>query len=128
MIEHPLHSGVVPTWWKSILFLHGFFRFEDFWRRFNAFRAFTPSSKTAHAAVRYTGIMTRALDAAIARLATLPAEEQDRVANWLLEELRDEEHWNRQFATSQDALAKLAAEAGADHAAGHTSELDPEKL
>lgn len=82
----------------------------------------------AHAAVRYTGIMTRALDAAIARLATLPAEEQDRVANWLLEELRDEEHWNRQFATSQDALAKLAAEAGADHTAGRTTELDPEKL
>jgi hypothetical protein len=72
--------------------------------------------------------MTRALDAAIARLATLPAEEQDRVANWLLEELRDEEHWNRQFGTSQDALAKLAAEADADHAAGRTTELDPEKL
>jgi hypothetical protein len=72
--------------------------------------------------------MTRALDAAIARLATLPAEEQDRVANWLLEELRDEEHWNRQFGSSQDALAKLAAEAGTDHAAGRTTELDPEKL
>ena len=28
--------------------------------------------------------MTRALDAAIAKLATLPPEEQDRIGNWLL--------------------------------------------
>ena len=67
--------------------------------------------------------MTQALDSAIAKLATLPPEEQDRVARWLLDELRDEEHWARQFGNSQDALSKLAAEARADHAAGHTTEL-----
>jgi hypothetical protein len=72
--------------------------------------------------------MTRALDAAIAKLATLPPEEQDRVGNWLLEELRDEEHWSHRFAASQDALSKLAAEALADDAAGRTTPLDPEKL
>ena len=72
--------------------------------------------------------MTRTLDAAIAKLAALPPEEQDRVGNWLLEELRDEEHWNRQFAASQDVLSKLAAEALADDAAGGTTPLDPEKL
>jgi len=55
--------------------------------------------------------MTRALDAAIAKLATLPADEQDRIAQWLLDELRDDEHWARQFAASQDALSRLAAEA-----------------
>ena len=44
MIEYPLHACVVPTWWKSIAFLHGFFRCEDFWRRRKAFRAFSPSS------------------------------------------------------------------------------------
>ena len=78
--------------------------------------------------VRYTDIMTRALDAAIAKLAALPPEEQDRVGNWLLEELRDEEHWSHQFAASQDALSKLAAEALADDVAGRTTPLDPEKL
>ena len=67
--------------------------------------------------------MTHALDSAIAKLATLPPEEQDRVARWLLDELRDEELWARQFGNSQDALSKLAAEARADHAAGHTTEL-----
>jgi hypothetical protein len=33
-----------------------------------------------------------------------------------------------QFSASQDALSKLAAEARADRAAGHTTDLDPEKL
>ena len=73
-------------------------------------------------------LMTRALDAAIAKLATLPADEQDRIAQWLLDELRDEEHWARQFATSQDALSKLAAEARTERSAGRATELDPDKL
>ena len=73
-------------------------------------------------------VMTRALDAAIAKLAGLPAEEQDRIARWLLDELEDEEVWARQFATSQDALSKLAAETRTDRAAGRATELDPDKL
>lgn len=72
--------------------------------------------------------MTRALDAAIAKLASLSADEQDRIASWLMDELRDEEHWARQFAASQDALSKLAAEARADVAQGRATELDPDKL
>jgi hypothetical protein len=72
--------------------------------------------------------MTRALDAVVAKLATLPAKEQDRIAQWLLDELRDDEDWTRQFANSQDALSKLAAEARADLAAGKATELDPDKL
>jgi len=80
------------------------------------------------AVVRYTWFMTRRLDAVIAKLATLPPDEQDRVARWLLDELRDEEHWSNQFGASQTALSKLAAEARADRAAGRTTALDPEKL
>jgi hypothetical protein len=72
--------------------------------------------------------VTRTLDTAIAKLTMLPVEEQDRIAHWLLEELRDEDHWMRQFATSQDALSKLAAEARADRAHGRATELDPDKL
>lgn len=78
--------------------------------------------------IRYTALMTPTLDAVIAKLATLPPEEQDRVARWLLDELRDDEQWTRQFKTSQDALKKLAAEARADQAAGRATELDPETL
>jgi hypothetical protein len=69
--------------------------------------------------------MTRALDTAIAKLTTLPADEQDRIAQWLLEELRDEEQWARQFTASQGQLRKLAAEARADRAAGKTTEVEP---
>jgi acyl-CoA reductase-like NAD-dependent aldehyde dehydrogenase len=72
--------------------------------------------------------MTRALEAALAKLATLPAEEQDRIARWLLDELRDDEDWARRFAGSQDALSKLAAEVRVDRAAGRVTELDPDKL
>jgi hypothetical protein len=76
----------------------------------------------------YTALMTGSLNTAIGKLATLPPEEQDRFAAWLPEELRDEEKWSTQFRASRDGLAKLAAEARADHLAGRTSELDPEKL
>jgi hypothetical protein len=72
--------------------------------------------------------MTQTLDAAIAKLATLPPEEQDRVARWLLDELRDEEHWVRQFGASQNILSTLAAETRADSAEGRTTDLDPQKL
>ena len=72
--------------------------------------------------------MTQTLDAAIAKLAALPPEEQDRVGRWLLDELRDEERWAQQFGASQDALGKLAAEARAERTAGRATDLDPEKL
>lgn len=70
--------------------------------------------------------MTRTLDAAIAKLATLPADEQERLGRWLLDELGDEEHWGHQFGASQDALSKLAAEAREDRAGGRTTELNLE--
>jgi len=68
--------------------------------------------------------MTRTLETAIAKLTTLPAEEQDRVAQWLL----DEDLCTRQFAGSQDALSKLAAEARADRDQERVTEFDPDKL
>ena len=72
--------------------------------------------------------MTRTLDAAVAKLATLPPEEQDRVGQWLLDELRDDDEWNHRFAGSQDALSKLAAEVRAGPSQGRTTDLDPDKL
>lgn len=72
--------------------------------------------------------MTRALDSAIAKLATLAPEEQDRVARWLLEELADDEHWTRQFAASRDVLSGLAVEVRADRAAGRATDLTADKL
>ncbi len=72
--------------------------------------------------------MTQALDAAIAKLAALPPEEQDRVAQWLLDELADEERWERSFAASQDLLERMADEAVEDERSGRTTELDPDAM
>ena len=69
--------------------------------------------------------MTELLEQAIARLKTLRASEQDAIAAMILEELEDEIKWDEAFVNSQDALAKLAAEAMAEYRAGKTQELDP---
>ncbi len=72
--------------------------------------------------------MTRTLGAAIAKLAALPPDEQDRVGRWLLDELADDEQWTRKFETSQDLLSKLAAEARADRIGGRVTDVDPDRL
>jgi hypothetical protein len=68
------------------------------------------------------------LDMAVARLAALPPEEQDRIAHWLLRELPDEEFSDRRFSETQDALSKLAVETRRERAAGNTTGLEPDKL
>ena len=68
------------------------------------------------------------LDAAVAKLAALPPEEQDRITEWLLQELPDEDLWDRRFSETQDALRKLAAETRDVRAAGKATELDAEIL
>jgi len=68
------------------------------------------------------------METAIAKIATLPPEEQERIARWLLEELQDEDRWEEQFSNSQDALRRLADEARADLAQGRTTDLDPDTL
>ncbi len=46
----------------------------------------------------------------------------------LLEELASERRWEELFAGSHDLLGHLADEALAEHRAGRTEELNPEKL
>lgn len=58
-------------------------------------------------------------------MAALPDNEQDAIAALILEELEDETRWDRTFARTQDALARLAAEAMAEDHAGKTEALDP---
>jgi hypothetical protein len=72
--------------------------------------------------------MTEMLDKAVAKLAALPSEEQDRIAQWLLQELPDEELWGRRFSETQDALSKLAVETRRECAMGNATELEPDKL
>lgn len=73
-------------------------------------------------------IMTKLLEQAFAEANKLPQDEQDALANFLLEELASERRWTRAFDDSQDLLSQLADDALAEHHAGKTQELDPELL
>lgn len=64
--------------------------------------------------------MTQLLQKALSEAAKLSESEQDALAAILLEEIASEHRWSESFAKSQDALAKLAEEALAEHAAGRT--------
>lgn len=72
--------------------------------------------------------MTTRLQEAFAKAAALPPAEQDVLASRLLAELADEDAFDRAMAASGDKLARLAREALAEHRAGRTEELDPDRL
>lgn len=42
--------------------------------------------------------MTELLETAIARLKTLPTDEQDAIATLILDELEEEQQWDKSFA------------------------------
>ncbi|MDH3444132.1 MAG: hypothetical protein OEN50_09445 [Deltaproteobacteria bacterium] len=72
--------------------------------------------------------MTKILREAFDEASKLPAVEQDALGRLLLEELASERRWEDLFAGSHDLLAELADQALAEHRAGRTEKLDPEKL
>ena len=72
--------------------------------------------------------MTKLLEKAFAEASKLPPEEQEALATWILAELASERRWNEAFASSQDALSRLADEALAEHRRGETRELDPDRM
>jgi hypothetical protein len=72
--------------------------------------------------------MTKLLEQAFEEAAKLPSDEQDSLARVLLGELASERRWDELFAKSHDLLSELAAEALAEHRAGQTEVLDPDKL
>ncbi len=72
--------------------------------------------------------MTTLLQKAFAEAAKLPSDEQDVLASRLLAELTAEDEFDRAIAHTSHKLAKLAQEALAEHRAGLTEELDPERL
>lgn len=72
--------------------------------------------------------MTRLLDEAFAAAAELPEAEQNALASALLSELASEQAIDAAIATRPDVLARLADEALAEHRAGRTEALDPDRL
>ncbi len=69
--------------------------------------------------------MTNMLKKAVERASALPEDEQDAIASILLDEIEDEARWRVSFANSQQALARLAAQARAEVARGDVLPFDP---
>ncbi|MEO0374420.1 MAG: hypothetical protein AAF329_07245 [Cyanobacteria bacterium P01_A01_bin.17] len=72
--------------------------------------------------------MTELLERAIDYLKGLDADRQDAIASLIMEELEDDAKWDVAFASSQDLLAELAAEAMAEYNAGQTQALNSDSL
>lgn len=73
-------------------------------------------------------IMTELLEQAIDYIKGLDVDKQDAIATLIMEELEDDVKWDATFASSQNLLADLAAEAMAEYNAGQTQVLNPETL
>jgi hypothetical protein len=72
--------------------------------------------------------MTELLERAFAEAGKLPPAEQDLLASRLLAELGEEDDFDRAIAASTDKLVALADQALAEHRAGRTQRLDPDRL
>ncbi|HEX2204692.1 MAG TPA: hypothetical protein VHG91_15390 [Longimicrobium sp.] len=72
--------------------------------------------------------MTSLLEQAIRAAQALPETEQDAIAAAILAEIEDEQRWTAAFERSADALEALADEALAEHRAGRTLPLDPDRM
>jgi hypothetical protein len=72
--------------------------------------------------------MTTSLQKAFTEAAKLSESEQEVLASRLLAELAAEDDFDRDIARTSDKLAALAREALAEHRAGKTEALDPDRL
>ena len=71
--------------------------------------------------------MTELLKKAFDEAATLSPDDQDTLAQQILE-IQSELIWQEKFTNSQDQLAKLADEAMAEHRAGKTHQMGFDEL
>jgi hypothetical protein len=72
--------------------------------------------------------MTQLLETAVAELRKLSDIDQDAIATLILAEISDERRWDEEFASSQDALARLAAKVRDDVNAGRVSKIGFDEL
>ena len=72
--------------------------------------------------------MSDLLDKAVARAKQLPVDQQNALAAFIMEEIKDEKRWDEAFASSPDVLEQLAAEAEEEEGKGLAEELDPDAL
>jgi hypothetical protein len=68
--------------------------------------------------------MSKLLEQALEKVATLPDVEQDAIAAQILDAIADEHAWKAQFAAKRDVIRRMAREAIEEDAAGETLPLD----
>ena len=72
--------------------------------------------------------MTKLLQQAFDEAAKLPVAEQELLASRLLAEMAAGDQFDQTIAGTSDQLAKLSEKAIAEHRAGLTEELNPDRL
>lgn len=72
--------------------------------------------------------MTKLLEQAIAKVTGLSEAEQDAIAQIVLDEIAADRQWDEVLAKSPEKLGKLADKAWAEHEAGKSQALDPDRL
>lgn len=72
--------------------------------------------------------MTKLLEEAMAKVRQLSEEDQNAIAQIVLNELESERKWDERFAQSAAKLGLLADRAWTEHEAGKSQELDPDAL
>lgn len=72
--------------------------------------------------------MTKLLEKAIAEISKRSTDEQDGIAALILDELADEELWDKQFTSSQSQLSQIADKVRADIKAGNVQKAGWDEL
>lgn len=72
--------------------------------------------------------MTRLMEQAIERLRAVPESQQDKLAEFLLHELAEDQRWSDTSAANGSRLKSIVDRVLADDAAGRCEPLDPERL
>ena len=73
-------------------------------------------------------MVTKDLEKAFDQASKLPADDQEQLAAWIIDELKTEREWSRSLSASVDGMAKLADEALREHVEGTSEPLDPDEL
>ena len=72
--------------------------------------------------------MTRLMEQAIEQLRAVPESEQDRLAEFLLNELREDDRWSRSATAHEGKVKNLVEQVLADDGRGACEPLDPDNL
>ncbi|MEA2017379.1 MAG: hypothetical protein U9N59_02930 [Campylobacterota bacterium] len=72
--------------------------------------------------------MTKLVDSAFEKISTLPEIEQNIFAQFIIDEIIEEDKWNKSFSKSEDLLSKMADEALTDFNNNQTEILNISNL